>query len=233
MSDIGMSPEVGWAIVAAVATLIVGLSVSAFLIGSIPFGYIIGRVFYGTDIRRQGSGNIGAMNALRTMGKTGAIAVLLLDALKGFIPAFLTLWWFKAGGAGHLDIDFDPSFPPGAQILASLVATAAVLGHCFSPWLRFRGGKGVATFFGALFGLCWPAGVVAVLGWIAGAAVTRFSSVGSIVGSVLAPFAIFACSRSLPETAFALFAAAIVILKHRDNIARLRAGTEGPIRLGK
>jgi|HubBroStandDraft_5_1064220.scaffolds.fasta_scaffold02526_3 glycerol-3-phosphate acyltransferase PlsY len=233
MSDIGLSPGVAWAIVVTVFLIFFGLTLAAFLIGSIPFGYIIGRVFYGTDIRRQGSGNIGAMNALRTMGKGGAIAVLLLDALKGFIPAFLTLWWFKAGGAGHLDIDFDPNFPPGAEILAALIATAAVLGHCYSPWLRFRGGKGVATFFGALFGLCWPAGIVAVLGWVAGAALTRYSSVGSILGSVLAPIAVFACSRSLPETAFALFAAAIVILKHRDNIARLRAGTEGPIHLSK
>jgi acyl phosphate:glycerol-3-phosphate acyltransferase len=233
MSDIGLSPGVAWAIVVTVFLIFFGLTLAAFLIGSIPFGYIIGRVFYGTDIRRQGSGNIGAMNALRTMGKGGAIAVLLLDALKGFIPAFLTLWWFKAGGAGHLDIDFDPNFPPGAEILAALIATAAVLGHCYSPWLRFRGGKGVATFFGALFGLCWPAGIVAVLGWVAGAALTRYSSVGSILGGVLAPIAVFACSRSLPETAFALFAAAIVILKHRDNIARLRAGTEGPIRLSK
>jgi glycerol-3-phosphate acyltransferase PlsY len=233
MSDIGLSPGVAWAIVVTVFLIFFGLTLAAFLIGSIPFGYIIGRVCYGTDIRRQGSGNIGAMNALRTMGKGGAIAVLLLDALKGFIPAFLTLWWFKAGGAGHLDIDFDPNFPPGAEILAALIATAAVLGHCYSPWLRFRGGKGVATFFGALFGLCWPAGIVAVLGWVAGAALTRYSSVGSILGSVLAPIAVFACSRSLPETAFALFAAAIVILKHRDNIARLRAGTEGPIHLSK
>ncbi len=174
MSDMGLSPGAAWGIVVTVFVLFLGLNIAAFSIGSIPFGYVIGRVFYRTDIRLQGSGNIGAMNALRTMGKTGAVAVLLLDALKGFIPVFLTLWWFKEGGAGHLDMDFDSNFPPGAQILASLIATAAVLGHCFSPWLRFRGGKGVATFFGALFGLCWPAGVVAVLGWIAGAAVTRY-----------------------------------------------------------
>lgn len=196
------------------------ITATAFLAGSIPFGYVIGRLFYKTDIRHQGSGNIGAMNALRTMGKTGAAAVLLLDALKGFLPAFLALWYFKAGGQG-------------AQILAAIVAAAAVVGHCYSPWLRLRGGKGVATFFGALFGLCWPAGIVAVFGWAAGAAVTRYSSVGSMLGSVLAPIAVLVCCRSLPETAFAIFAALLVVLKHRDNIARLRAGTEGPIRLGK
>ena len=84
--------------------------------------------------------------------------------------------------------------------MGALVATGAVLGHCFSPWLRLRGGKGVATSFGAIFALCWPAGLVAVGGWIAGAAVTRYSSVGSMLGSVLAPFAIWTFTASLPET---------------------------------
>ena len=233
MSDIGLSPDVARGLLITVIVMLSALTLAAFLIGSIPFGYIIGRVFFGTDIRRQGSGNIGAMNALRTMGTGGAVAVLLLDALKGFLPAFLTLWYFQTGGAGHLDLDFGSPFPPGAQILAALVANVAVLGHCYSPWLRFRGGKGVATFFGALFGLCWPAGIVAVLGWAAGAAVTRYSSVGSMFGSALAPIAVWFFTGSLPETAFAIFAALLVLLKHRDNIARLRAGTEGPIRLAK
>ena len=183
----------------------------AFLIGSIPFGYIIGRVFYHTDIRSRGSGNIGAMNALRTMGKTGAIAVLLLDALKGFAPTLWALVFFRGQ-------------------VAAVAASGAVLGHCFSPWLRFRGGKGVATSFGALFALCWPAGLVAVAGWAAGAIVSRYSSVGSLVGSIAAPFAVFGFTGSLPETLYAVFAALLVIFTHRGNIARLRAGTEDAIR---
>lgn len=233
MSDVGLGPGIAQAILVTLIVNLVAIELVAFLIGSIPFGYVIGRLFYHTDIRRQGSGNIGAMNALRTLGKGGAAAVLLLDALKGFVPTFLTLWYFRTGGAGHLDLDFDPNFPPGAQILAALVATAAVLGHCYSPWLRFRGGKGVATSFGAIFALSWPAGLMVLAGWLAGAAITRYSSVGSMAGSIVAPFALWIFTGSLPETAYGIFAALLILFKHRENVARIRAGTEGPIRLAK
>ena len=226
MSDIGLSDSVARALLAMLIALPIVSFVAAFLIGSIPFGYVIGRLFYGTDIRARGSGNIGAMNALRTLGKSGAVAVLLFDALKGFAPTLCTLHLFF----DHLDLNFE-NFPPGNEILAATVATGAVLGHCFSPWLRFRGGKGVATSFGAIFALSWPAGLVAVGGWILGAAVTRYSSVGSMVGSILAPFALWFFTRSVPETAYGIFAALLVLFTHRENIARLRAGTEGPIRL--
>ncbi|MBV8196961.1 MAG: glycerol-3-phosphate 1-O-acyltransferase PlsY, partial [Candidatus Eremiobacteraeota bacterium] len=165
--------------------------IGAFLIGSIPFGYVVGRLFYHTDIRRAGSGNIGAMNALRTLGKAGAGLVLLLDALKGFVP---TLWAMHSLRS------------PPDQLVGAAVAAAAVLGHCFSPWLRLRGGKGVATSFGAIFALCWPAGLVAVGGWIAGAAITRYSSVGSMLGSLLAVIALWWFGRSTAETAYGLFA---------------------------
>ncbi len=188
-------------------------AVCAFLIGSIPFGYVIGRIFYRVDIRKEGSGNIGAMNALRTLGKGGAAAVLLLDALKGFAPTFVAVT------ISHSDR------------LGAVVAAACVLGHCFSPWLKFRGGKGVATSFGALFGLSWKAGLVAVLGWLIAASATHYSSVGSMLGSVVAPFALFIFTRSTAETIFGVLAALVILLKHRENIARLRAGTEGPIRL--
>jgi glycerol-3-phosphate acyltransferase PlsY len=226
MSDVGLSDSVARTLVAIMIAIPIVSFVGAFLIGSIPFGYLIGRFFYRTDIRTQGSGNIGAMNALRTLGRGGAIAVLLLDALKGFVPTFWALGFF----AGHLDVE---SLPPTEQILASLVAAGTVLGHCFSPWLRFRGGKGVATSFGAIFALSWPAGLVATAGWVAGAAITRYSSVGSMLGSVLAPFAIWYFTRSVPETAYGIFAAVLILFTHRENLRRLRAGTEGPIRLAK
>ena len=116
-------------------------AIASFLIGSIPFGYVIGVLFFKTDIRKAGSGNIGAMNAMRTIGKGGAVAVLLLDALKGFFPPH---------AAAHIDL-----LPSGVAI----VAACAVLGHCFSPWMGWKGGKGVATSFGAIFALCWPAGL--------------------------------------------------------------------------
>jgi len=193
-----------------VAALAAGAFAGAFLIGSIPFGYVIGRFFFRTDIRRQGSGNIGAMNALRTLGKAGAGAVLLLDALKGFLPA---LWALAI-----------------SRELAALVAAGAVLGHCFSPWLRWRGGKGVATSFGAVFALSWPAGLLAVAGWMGGAALTRYSSVGSILGSLVAPVGIWFFTRSLAETAYGIFAALLILFTHRENLARLRSGNENPIR---
>lgn len=185
--------------------------VVAFLLGSIPWGYLIGWLVYRKDIRRHGSGNIGAANALRALGKGGGAAVLLLDALKGYVAVFLTLWL----GLG--------------DAVAAGAAAAAVLGHCFSPWLRFKGGKGVATSFGAVFALSWPAGIAAVLGWVAGTLATQYSSVGSLFGSLLAPLAIYAFSVSLAETLYGVFAFFLIVFTHRDNIARLRDGTENPI----
>lgn len=221
MSDVGLSDSAALAIALMFAGILIGLFLVAFLIGSIPFGYVIGRFFYRTDIRKEGSGNIGAMNALRTLGKGGAVAVLLLDALKGFAPVYCYALY-----AQWMDPDIK-------RIILAIIAAGAVLGHCYSPWLKFKGGKGVATSFGAVFALCWPAGLVAVAGWIAGAAVTRYSSVGSMLGSVLAPVAIWFFTGSIPETAYGVFAAILIVFKHRDNIGRIRAGTEGPIRLSK
>lgn len=189
-------------------------AVAAFAVGSIPFGYLIARFFYRTDIRAQGSGNIGAMNALRTIGKRGGAAVLVLDALKGFVPALLAVRY-------------------GGSAAGAIVAAAAVLGHCYSPWLRWRGGKGVATSFGAIFGLSWAAGLVAVGGWVLGAALTQYSSVGSMLGSAVAPFALWAFTRSPVETIYGAVAAIFIVYTHRENLARLHAGTEGPIRLLK
>jgi acyl phosphate:glycerol-3-phosphate acyltransferase len=224
VSDVGIPDSTAYFLLAILLVIPIAAFLGAFLIGSIPFGYLIGRFLYHTDIRTQGSGNIGAMNALRTLGRGGAVAVLLLDALKGFLPTLWALTFFR----GHFDVD---PLPPTEQILAALVATGAVLGHCFSPWLRFKGGKGVATSFGAIFAFSWPAGLIAVAGWIAGVLLTRYSSVGSMLGSVLAAFAVWAFTQSLPETAYAVFAVLLILLTHRENIARLRAGTENPIRL--
>jgi glycerol-3-phosphate acyltransferase PlsY len=191
-------------------------AVGAFLIGSIPFGYLIGIAFFRTDIRRAGSGNTGAMNALRTIGKGGAAAVLVLDAFKGFFPAYFLL---------HRDI-----LPPYG---VALVAACAVLGHCFSPWLGWKGGKGVATSFGAIFALSWPAGLVAIGGWAIGALSTRYSSVGSMLGSVLAAVALAYFTRNPWFTAYGIFAAAFIVYTHRENIARLRAGEEKAIPYGR
>lgn len=189
------------------------VALASFLIGSVPFGYVVGRAFYRTDIRNSGSGNIGAMNALRTLGKTGAASVLLLDALKGTFSVLLAL---RFGGA-----------PAGA-----VAGACAVLGHCFSPWLGWKGGKGVATSFGAIFALSWPAGLVVVLGWVVGALLlTRYSSVGSMLANAVAPCALFLLTHSVPETLFGLFVAIFIVWTHRENIERLRSGTERRIPL--
>lgn len=191
------------------------LLVAAFLIGSIPFGYLIGRAFYRTDIRAQGSGNIGAMNAMRSLGKRGAAAVLILDALKGFVPVALM-----------------QRFVPG-DLAVALAAALAVIGHCYSPWLGFKGGKGVATSIGALFGIAWPVGLIAIAGWIAGAALTRYSSVGSMLAAIVAIPALWLFTHSPVLALYSLLIAALIVYAHRENIERLRSGTENRIRLGK
>lgn len=189
------------------------LLAGAFLLGSVPFGYVIARYFYGVDIRKTGSGNIGAANALRALGKAGGAAVLLLDALKGFVPVL---------GAKFAYL------PPG---WIAAVAAAAVLGHCFSPWLGWRGGKGVATAVGAVIALSWIAGAVCAAGWVAGAALTAYSSVGSMLAIVLAPFALWLTTHEPAYAAYGAFAAVLIIYTHRENIARIRAGRENAIGL--
>jgi glycerol-3-phosphate acyltransferase PlsY len=186
---------------------VIAAAIASFLIGSIPFGLVIGRMFYKTDIRSSGSGNIGAMNALRTLGKRGAAAVLVLDAAKGIIPAALAV--------RYISLDF-----------GGLVAACAVLGHCFSPWLGFKGGKGVATSLGALFALCWPAGVAAVAGWIAGALATTYSSVGSMLAGIIAAAALWLFTRNPWLTGYGVLAALLILFTHRENVARLRTGDE-------
>ncbi len=198
------------------------IAIGAFLLGSIPFGLIISTIFYRTDIRKSGSGNIGAMNALRTLGKSGAIAVLLLDAAKGVVPALLVMRFMHD------------------TRLAAIVAACSVLGHCFSPWLAFKGGKGVATSFGAIFALSWPAGIASLIGWLAGALSTSYSSVGSMLAHIVAPFAIWYFTRDPWLTAYGVFAAILVVYTHRENIARIRRKEEkgisfrrkGPARSG-
>jgi glycerol-3-phosphate acyltransferase PlsY len=189
----------------------------SFLIGSIPFGLVIGRFFYRTDIRRSGSGNIGAMNALRALGKRAAAAVLLLDAAKGAIPAAV---------AFALAPPLQGPMHGFSLAFAAAASASAVLGHCFSPWLRFRGGKGVATWLGSLFVLSWPAALASAGGWIVGAGTTTYSSAGSMLGSVLAPFALWYFTHDVWLTGYGALAALLILYTHRENITRMRRGEE-------
>ena len=187
--------------------------VVAFFVGAIPFGVLVSRTFYGTDLRAQGSGNIGAANALRTLGKRGAAAVLVLDALKGYAPTL---------AAGAL----------GGTLPAALAAFAAVLGHCYSPFLGGKGGKGVATFFGTLFALWWPAAAGFAIVWLAAVTASGYSSVGSMLGA-LASAGVLWFGLGRVGLLYGLVSAALVIYKHRENIARLRTGTENRLSLLK
>ena len=187
--------------------------VVSFLVGAIPFGVLVSRAFYGTDIRSSGSGNIGAANALRTLGKRGAVAVLVLDALKGLLPTV---------AAGML----------AGPAVAACAAVAAVAGHCFSPFLSFAGGKGVATFLGAAIGLWWPSGLAFGLVWGAVVLACGYASVGSMIAA-LAMLPVLWFGVGTGGCAAGALCAAVIVLRHRENLERLRRGTENRFTLLK
>jgi glycerol-3-phosphate acyltransferase PlsY len=181
-----------------------------YALGSIPFGLLLARAMGKGDIRNIGSGNIGATNVLRTGSKGLAAAVLLLDLGKGFLAVWLAWQWLSE--------------------VAGAAALGAVLGHCFPLWLKFKGGKGVATTAGVCFGLWWPIGLAYAAVWLGLLAVARISSLAGMSAAVAAPIAAAALGRE--ELVPVLVAiVVIVVLLHRENIARLRAGTEP--RVGK
>ena len=194
------------------ALLLALAAVGGYALGSVPFGLVLTRVV-GIDLRSVGSGNIGATNVLRTGRKGLAAATLLLDSGKGAIAAALA-WALVDNTAG-------------------LVAgVCAVIGHNFPVWLKFKGGKGVATTLGVLAVTAWPVGLVACLTWLGVAAVFRYSSLAALVALTLAPVYAGLWATSLHGLAFALLAI-LAILRHRDNIKRLINGEESQIKLGK
>jgi acyl phosphate:glycerol-3-phosphate acyltransferase len=182
-----------------------------YLLGSIPFGYLLTRAAGLGDVRSVGSGNIGATNVLRTGHKGLAALTLLLDALKGTAAVLIGHWIGAAGGVA---------------ILASLLAgLAAFLGHVFPVWLGFRGGKGVATYIGVLLGVDWRAALAFCGIWLLVALLTRYSSLSALIAALITPIGLFAFA----DHATALLAAvlsALLIYKHRTNIRRLAAGEE-------
>ena len=179
-----------------------------YALGSIPFGLLLTRAAGLGDVRDIGSGNIGATNVLRTGRKDIAAATLLLDGLKGAAAVLIFA-----------------QFSPLAGVVAGF---AAFLGHIFPVWLKFKGGKGVATFLGCLFGFAWPAGLAFCAIWLLVAKLSRYSSLSALVASAVSPLVLWALG--LPAQALALAVmAAILWIKHSENIARLRAGTEGRI----
>jgi glycerol-3-phosphate acyltransferase PlsY len=202
------------------------VAAAAFLLGSIPFGYLLVRVFHGIDVRSIGSGNIGATNVARTGGKKTAIVTLVLDVLKGWLPVFLVLHT----NALHVDALHLGAVPAGSlQTLAAVAALAAVLGHMFTPWLGFKGGKGVATSLGVFLALSPAAVLIAVAIFAITIALTRYVSLGSILAAAAFPLLQWRIAgKGLPAAALAVSAiiALLVIIRHHQNIGRLMAGTE-------
>jgi glycerol-3-phosphate acyltransferase PlsY len=180
-----------------------------YLLGSIPFGLILTRAAGGPDVRTIGSGNIGATNVLRTGRKGLAAATLLGDMLKGTVAVII---------AGTID-------GPNAAMLAAL---GAFLGHLFPVWLKFNGGKGVATYIGVLIGLFWPAALMFCLIWLATAVTTRYSSLSALVAAFVTPLFLWWFGHPALASLFVVLTL-LLFWKHTENIKRLQSGTEGRI----
>ena len=190
--------------------------IAAFLVGSIPFGYLLVRWKTGEDVREKGSGNIGATNVLRTTGRLAAVATLLLDIGKGVFAVWL---------AGKLS--------GGSPVWMSLAALAVMAGHAFPVFLKFQGGKAVASFIGAFLYLTPIPMIAALLVFVIVVAATRQISMGSIVAAGSLPLATWLIEHPPWIVIFAtLVAAVFVIYRHRANIERIRAGTENVFRFG-
>lgn len=190
------------------------VALGGYLLGSIPFGVILTRLGGAGDVRAIGSGNIGATNVLRTGRKDLALATLVLDAGKGAAALLIARWLFQD------------------DVAAAIAGGAAFLGHLFPIWLGFRGGKGVATFFGLILAAAWPLGLMAGATWLIVAFALRYSSLAALIASAatplyaLLPLAALGLPAAAPVVALSLFTAALIWLRHRENIGRLLKGAE-------
>ena len=208
------------------AGIAIGVFAVTFLLGSVPWGLVVSKAFYGKDLRDEGSGNIGTTNAIRSMGKVGGYAVFLLDFGKGLLSGALAL--AVAGwSAGQVLPPGNPA-QPWADLLAAVSFLGCVWGHVFSPWLKFRGGKGIAVAIGCLFIVFGPVGAVVELVIFAAVVIaTRYVSAGSIAATVACPFlALWLYWGEWLAWLLIAAGALTVIWAHRGNIARLRAGNE-------
>jgi len=197
------------------------VAVIAYLLGSIPFGYLLVKISEGRDIRSAGSGNIGAANVSRVMGRGAGGVTLLLDAGKGFLAVWI------AARIGENSIN-----------CISIAAVMAVVGHMFPVWLKFKGGKGVATGVGAFLSICWPAVAGAVVVWVLTVSIWRYVSLGSCVASATLPILVhfLYAPRYAPPVVVSVatvITAVLIIWKHRANFGRIAAGTEPKLSLKK
>lgn len=191
--------ETAWSLLALTA-------IAAYALGSIPFGIVMARAFGLGDLRQVGSGNIGATNVLRTGNKPAAFLTLVLDAGKGAIAVLVARALL-------------------AEDAAQVAGVAAFLGHCYPIYLRFKGGKGVATFLGTLLALAWPVGLAACATWAVTAALFRISSLAALVAAILSPVAAILLGRP-DATLFCISLAVLILARHHENISRLVKGEE-------
>ena len=191
-------------------SLILVWALVGYLIGSIPFGVLLTRLFGLGDLRQIGSGNIGATNVLRTGNKMAAALTLLLDGAKGALALLLARWI------------------GGAEDITQIAALAAMLGHCFPVWLGFRGGKGVATFLGIMLALSWPIGLSCCAVWLVTAVLSRISSLSALIAAGASTFFVvfFGYAGAL---LLGILLTLLVWIRHRENIQRIKAGTEPKI----
>jgi len=205
--------------------LVLACTVSAFVIGGIPFGYLAGRVLLGDDIRRHGSGNIGATNVWRVLGWKAGLTVLLLDALKGMLPVLAAGEVLRRSGLGDQ-----------SQLAPVMAGLAAILGHMYPVWLRLRGGKGVATALGAVLVVAPFHSAVSLLVFAVAVALFRMVSLASVLAA--AGFLVFHFQKygvssfsanRLPLTVFAIIVPLVIIWRHRTNLVRILNGTESRI----
>ncbi|GAB4189952.1 MAG: glycerol-3-phosphate 1-O-acyltransferase PlsY [Coleofasciculaceae cyanobacterium] len=195
------------------------LLLAAYLLGSIPTGYLTGRLLKGIDIREQGSGSTGATNVLRTLGKGPAAVVLLIDALKGVAAIALVNGYYALVETPAIPATWHPW-------LVAAAAFAALLGHSKSIWINFTGGKSVATGLGVLLAMSWPVGLGTLGVFALVLALSRIVSLGSISGAIAVPVLMIIAGQPLPYQLFAGAAGLYVIWRHRSNIQRVLAGTE-------
>lgn len=198
-------------------TFLLSVVLISYVLGSIPFGYVAGRLA-GVDVRQHGSGNIGATNVLRVLGKPWGFGVFFADACKGFLAVRLAF----------LMVGARPDLHPYADFYAILAAASCVTGHSFPVWLKFKGGKGVATSAGALFGVVPIAALSIFLVWLAVFFLTRYVSVASILAALTLPVVVAMLKGTHGSAVFYFSVAmtALVVWRHRSNISRLLNGTE-------
>ncbi|MBI4733927.1 MAG: glycerol-3-phosphate 1-O-acyltransferase PlsY [Rubrobacteridae bacterium] len=194
--------------------IITGILLVSYLIGSIPFGLLIGKLFYKTDIRQYGSGNIGATNTYRTLGPVPGISVFIADMMKGYVPVII---------AEIIMTSVDPSAKPLMMILAGVTA---MTGHNYSVFLKFSGGKGMSTA-GGFIGAIWPQiFIILILTWMVVIALTRYVSLASILIAIMFPVLVIIMEPLTEYIVFSVVTALVVVFRHRSNIKRLLSGTE-------